>query len=349
MRVVVANTQIPFVSGGAESHADNLVQALRRGGHQAELVTLPFKWYPAEVLLDQILMARLVSLDESTGEPVDRLIGLRFPAYLIPHPNKVLWVIHQYRTAYELWDHPDFGDLFQQIGARSVRDAIAQADRQYIPEARAVFANSANVASRMRHFCDVESKPLYHPPPHAEELYCKPAEGFLFFPSRVNAIKRQSLVIRALSHCKQDVKVFFAGAFESTYIEKELKALSVELGVSHRVRWLGSITEMEKLDFYARCLGVVFPPYDEDYGYVTLEAMLASKPVVTTQDAGGPLEFVEHEVTGLVAEPEPVALAQSMDTLWSDFSRAARWGRDGREAYLSRGISWDHVVSTLLA
>ena len=39
-------------------------------------------------------------------------------------------------------------------------------------------------------------------------------------------------------------------------------------------------------------LGVIFPPLDEDYGYVTLEAMLAAKPVITCTDSGGPLEFV---------------------------------------------------------
>ena len=48
------------------------------------------------------------------------------------------------------------------------------------------------------------------------------------------------------------------------------------------------ISDEEKLRLYANCLGVIYPPLDEDYGYITLEAMLAQKPVVTTRDAGGP-------------------------------------------------------------
>ncbi len=349
MRTVVATVQVPFMRGGAETHAENLVLALRDFGHEAELVALPFKWYPASALLDQIALARLVDLTESNGRPIDRLIGLKFPAYLIPHPSKVIWLLHQHRTAYDLWDHPKFGDLILQNEGRAVRDAVQKADETYIREARAVYANSRNVADRLRRYCGIESAPLYHPPNEAERYYCADAQPYLFFPSRITPPKRQSLVIEALAHCRQETKVVFAGAPESPAVQEELAQLAKKLAVTDHIEWLGMISEEEKRKRYAHSLGVVYPPLDEDYGYITLEAMLASKPVITTTDAGGPLEFVSHEATGLVAEPRPEALAAAIDELYGDFARAARWGASGRERYESLGVSWAKVVAALLS
>ena len=114
MRVVIATVQVPFVRGGAEILADQLLNALRSEGHEAEIVAVPFKWYPAERILDHMLACRLLDVTESTGTPIDRLIGLKFPAYFMPHPHKVLWLLHQHRTAYDLWDHP-LSDLSRNI------------------------------------------------------------------------------------------------------------------------------------------------------------------------------------------------------------------------------------------
>src|SRR5216117_1742549 len=208
MRILIATVQVPFIRGGAEVHAEGLRDALRAAGHEAEIIAVPFKWYPPERIVDHMLACRLLDVTEVMGTPVDLLIGLRFPAYLIPHPNKVLWILHQHRTAYELWDHP-LGDLITWPDGVLVRDAIRQADRQLIPEAKAVFASSANVARRLKEFCDLEATPLYHPPPSAERFYCGPAEDYLFFPSRLTRLKRQSLVIEALTQTEQAVRVKF--------------------------------------------------------------------------------------------------------------------------------------------
>lgn len=349
MRIAVVSNQVPFIYGGAEVHAANLIAALQRSGHHAELVTLPFKWYPAMTLVDHITMSRLVDLTESNGLSIDRVIALKFPAYLVPHPNKVLWILHQYRTAYDLWDHPEFGDLIHDPYGAIVRDVIRNSDQKYIPEARAVYANSSNVAERLKRYCGLDSQPLYHPPSQAERFFNRSPQPFLFFPSRINRLKRQSLVIEALAHCRQPVKVVFAGTAESPELMSELEVSANKLDVANRIEWRGFISDETKLELYADCLGVVYPPVDEDYGYITLEAMLAQKPVITTTDAGGPLEFIENNVNGLVAEPTPKALAAAMDELWSDFSRATRWGNSGKEMYESHRISWDNVVEVLLS
>ena len=347
MRIVIATVQIPFVSGGAESHAAGLKAALEREGHEAEIVTVPFNPAVPERIADQMLACRLLDLTEIHGTRVDRLIGLKFPAYLIPHPNKVIWVLHQHRAAYDLWDYP-FEELSASPRGVIVREAIRRAD-QLLAEARMVFANSKNIANRLGHFCGINATPLYHPPPHAEDFFCAEAADYFFFPSRLSASKRQSLILEALALTREKVKVRFAGVADSVEYGKRLKELAAKLGVETRVEWLGSITEEEKIENYARSLAVIFPPVDEDYGYITLEAMLSSKAVVTCDDSGGPLEFVSPQKTGLVTKPNPAALAEALDELWRDRTLAAKLGRAGHEAYERLGLSWSEVVKKLLA
>lgn len=349
MRILIVTTHVPFIRGGAELLAEGLRDALCAAGHEAELVNVPFKWYPPEKILDHMLACRLLDLTEVAGTPVDLLICLKFPAYLIPHPNKVLWILHQHRTAYELWDHPVLGDLIFSPNGVAVRDAIRQADRQIIPEAKSLFALSGNVAKRLRDFCGIDGEPLYPPPPHAERFYSAAASDYLFFPSRLTQPKRQSLVLEALQKTRQDVRVHFAGSADNPSYAAELESLAGKLGIASRVEWLGMISEEEKLRQYAHARGVVFPPIDEDYGYVTLEAMLAAKPVLTCTDSGGALEFVRDKETGLIAEPTPESLAQAMDELWMDGERAKAWGENGHELYRELDISWSKIIEKLLA
>lgn len=349
MRIAVANVQVPFVHGGAEVHADNLVRQLRARGFETELITIPFKWYPPERLIESIAIARMMDLSEANGVRIDRLIGLKFPIYLAPHPDKVLWILHQYRSAYDLWDHPDHGDLINLPTGQAVRAAVHYADRRFIPEASAVYANSRNVAQRLGHYNGIAAKPLYHPPAEAEHFHCVDAEDYLFFPSRITPLKRQCLVIDALALCKEPVRVVFAGAAEVPSYMTLLQQRCRETALGERAVFTGFTSHAEKLDFYARSLGVVYPPVDEDYGYVTLEAMLSSKPVITTLDSGGPLEFVEHERTGLICSPDAASLAESMDEIWRNRPIARRMGQAARDFYDALGITWDRVVETLTA
>ena len=58
MRIAVCRPQVPFVYGGAELVADQLVNELRLRGHEAELVVVPFTWYPGTRVLDQAFLWR---------------------------------------------------------------------------------------------------------------------------------------------------------------------------------------------------------------------------------------------------------------------------------------------------
>lgn len=347
MRIIIATTQAPFIYGGAEILAAQLCQALQSAGHEAEIVAIPFQAYPPERILDTMLICRLLELSSFNGQKIDRLIGLKFPAYLIPHPCKVLWLLHQHRQAYDLWgDRYDGLDLNPK--GLQVRESIMRADNQVCAESRAIFAISQNVIKRLKTYNNVEGTSVYHPPQDADSFYCQAEEGYFFFPSRINEIKRQELVVEALAKTENPVKVLFAGQPEGN-IEEILQAKMEELGVSDRAIFLGKITQKQKIEYYAKSLAVIYPPFDEDYGYVTLEGMLASKPVITCKDSGGPLEFILHRETGLIVEPTATALAAAMDEIWENRSWAEQLGKSASEYYQALDISWSNVLNKLLA
>ena len=347
MRIIVATVQVPFVRGGAEVHAEGLRDALQREGHEAEIVAVPFKWYPSSRILDSMLACRLLDLTESAGNKIDRLIALKFPAYLIPHPNKTLWILHQHRAACDMWDSK-LGDLIDSPEGVMVRSAIMNADKNLIPEARALYANSFNVSARLKKYCNIDAQPLYHPPLNADKFYCAPAQDYLYFPSRLWPVKRQSLVLEALAKTRESVMVYFSGVADNNVYEQELKYIAKKLGVAKKVKWLGFVTEEDKIELYAKALAVIYPPVDEDYGYVTLEAMLSSKPVITCTDSGGTLEFVRDRETGLITGPQADLLGKAMDELWQNRHAAKAWGEAGRKYYEHANITWKNVVGKLL-
>ena len=103
----------------------------------------------------------------------------------------------------------------------------------------------------------------------------------------------------------------------------------------------------EKLKLYANARAVLFIPRDEDYGYITLEAMAAGKAVITAKDSGGPLEFVDDQTSGLVVDPTPQAVAQAIDRVAEDPDLAVRCGGRGKKKLVEMNINWEHVVEEL--
>lgn len=343
--VLICTTQVPFTTGGAESHVEGLRRALVQAGYNAEVVALPFKWYPPSEIMRGALAWRLLDLTEANGKPVDLVIGMKFPAYLVAHPRKVLWIMHQYRAAYNLWNTP-FDDLSSYPDGAQVREWIRQADNRLIPSARKVFANSKTVAERLRRYNNIESEPLYHPPPRAETLKTGEQGDYIFYPSRLEPQKRQELLIEAAQFLKTPAKIILAGGSRDP---KHYESLIKKYGVGDRVCLRGFVPESEMIDLYANALGVCYLPFDEDYGYVTIEGMLSGKPVVVASDGGGATEFIEHEREGLIVDPEPQTIAACIDSLWSDRERARAMGERGREKIKAMNLSWERVVETLVS
>src|ERR1051326_529092 len=343
--ILICTTQVPFTKGGAESHVAGLQRALVAAGYRAEVVAFPFQWYPPTEIMRGAMAWRMLDLTAANGMPVDLMIGMKFPAYLAAHPNKVLWILHQHRSAYNLWG-TQFDDLSMDPEGVRVREWIHHCDRRFIPEAKKVFANSKIVAERLLRYNDIESEPLYHPPPRAGALHPGEYGDYVFYPSRLEPQKRQELLIEAARHFRTGAQIVLAGSSQD---QKHYESLIARHGVRDRVCLKGFVSEPEIIELYANSLGVCYLPFDEDYGYVTLEGMLSAKPVIVPSDGGGAAEFIEHEENGLIVDPEPPAIAEALDKLYSDRPRARRMGERGHDELLAMDLSWENVVSKIVS
>jgi glycosyltransferase involved in cell wall biosynthesis len=339
--VLVCEAQVPFVHGGAEVHVRQLVSELRARGYATELVSVPFKWYPKEEILPHAAAWRLLDLSESNGRPVDLVIGTKFPSYFARHPNKVAWLIHQYRAAYELCgtEYSDFAHTELDVG---LREKLTQLDSQMLGECRALFTNARNTASRLAKFNGLVAEPLYHPPKLASRLVGGPYTDYVLSVGRLESVKRADLIIAAMARVSSNIRLIVAG--DGTQ-RQNAERTAEHAGVADRVTFLGNVGDDQLLDLYARALAVVYPPYDEDFGYVTLEAFLARKPVITCVDSGGPNEFVVDDVNGFVCAPNPEELAAAVNRLAANPAKAAALGDAGRE--VAAKITWDGVIEKL--
>lgn len=339
-KIVVTHAQVPFGMGGAELHVQNLTAQLRKHGFDAELVQLPYKWYPPESLYDNLLMWRLLDLKEINEEKIDLVIGTKFPSYGLEHPNKIAWVIHQFRQAYDLYDSP-YGLAHAENGAQ-IREIVANYDAKVLKECRNLFANSKTVAARMKKYNDLDAQALYHPPALAGRYACHAFENYILSVGRLDKLKRNDLLIRALAYCDQKITLKIAGRGSE---QKPLEKLAKSLGVSDRVQFLGFVKDEDLIDLYANARMVYYAPVDEDYGYITLEAFLSGKPVLTCQDAGGVLEFVKEDATGFVCEPDAKAVGACIDKNFEQVSRLRELGQEGYQKV--KKISWEYVVGRL--
>lgn len=340
--VLVCEAQVPFVQGGAEYHVRELVRQLRAHGYPTELVSVPFKWYPKDEILANAAAWRLLDLSESNGRPIDLLIATKFPTYFARHPNKVAWLIHQHRAAYELAGTV-FSDFAHVEADVALRDRLIALDTQMLGECRRVFANARNTADRARRYNGVTAEALYHPPRLADRLTAGPYGDYILSVGRLEAVKRVDLAIRALALVPGRLRLVVAG----TGTQRDaFVALAGSLGVSDRVHFEGEVDDGTLLRLYAGARAVVFPPFDEDFGYVTLEAFLSRKAVVTTTDAGGPTEFVRDGINGFVCAPAPEALAEAFARLDDDPALAASLGDAGHAT--ASTITWTGVIEALV-
>ncbi len=337
-RVLVCTAQVPFASGGAERHAEGLVREIVAFGHEAELVRLPFKWYPRAEILTSALAWRLLDLSEADGKRVDLVIPMKFPSYLVRHENKVVWLIHQFRQAYDRFGTAE-SDFTASPEDTRWRELIAASDRTGLMEARKIFTNARNTADRLARFNGIEAEALYHPPPLAGRYRTEASQGFALAAGRLDAWKRMDLAIGAAAAGKFRLVIAGDGADRA-----RLEALARKSGAD--VRFAGRVSDDELLGLYATSSVVIFPPADEDYGYIALEAFLSKKPVVTCTDSGGPLEFVIDGENGRVVAPDAAALAEATGALLADPETSREFGERGFERV--REIRWENAVRALL-
>jgi glycosyltransferase involved in cell wall biosynthesis len=258
----------------------------------------------------------------------------------VRHPNKVVWLLHQFRQAYEL-DRTELGQFGESAEERATRRAVHRLDKVALGEAKKVFATSRNVADRLQRSTGIEAEVMPHPPqelPYRTESY----DDFVLSVGRLDRAKRHELLLDALA-ADGSLRCVIVGDGPD---RERLEEVSRRLGLDGRARFTGRVDDEELAELYGRCLAVYYAPVDEDFGMVPYEAFLSEKPVVTTTDAGGPLEIVTDRRTGLVCEPQAAALAQACSWLREHVDDAKEWGRAGKE--IARRVSWDETIERLL-
>ena len=341
MRIAVCRPQVPFARGGAEIFTDRLVDELRARGHDADLVSVPFKWYPGTRVLTQAFLWRMLDLEEADGQRIDLVVATKFPSYVVRHPEKRVWLVHQFRQAYEL-DGTELGQFGDSPDDRAIRRKVQALDRVALGEASGLFAISQNVANRVETSTGLAAEVLPHPP-QALEYRCENYGEFVLSVNRLDRAKRIDLLIEAAAS-DSSLEIVIAGEGPD---RERLERLARERGLNGRARFTGRIGESELADLYARCLAVYYAPVDEDYGMVPLEAFLSEKPVLTTTDAGGPLEVVSDGSTGLVVTPDVAEIARALGWLREHRDEAATYGRAGKA--IATEVTWDRAIGRLLA
>src|SRR5436190_11719480 len=196
MKIAVCRPQVPFSRGGAEIFTDELVRQLRERGHEAEIVSVPFKWYPGRRVLTQAFVWRLLDLTEANGRRIDLVVATKFPSYCVRHPNKVVWLLHQFRQAYEL-DRTELGQFDDSPEERATRRAVQRLDRVALGEARRVFATSRNVAERLERSTGIAAEVMPHPPQELD-YRCDEYGDFVLSVGRLDRAKRIDLILYAL-------------------------------------------------------------------------------------------------------------------------------------------------------
>ena len=324
--------------------ARSLVQALREAGHAAEIVVTPQNRFGRQA--SAYLATWLTDVGSAEGAPIDQVISLRFPSYAVRHPRHVCWLNHTMREYYDLWDRFSGGlgpgGLFK---ARIRRVAIHAADRYLLTRnVSRLFVQSRTIQRRLAMWPELRSDVLYPPAPQ-RPYRCDEYGEYVFMVSRLTALKRADLLVQALGQPEAaGIRAVLAGDGEE---RDRLTALVARLGLSDRVTLAGRITEPQLLDHLARCRVVCFPPFEEDYGFVTAEAFAARKAVVTCRDSGGPAELVEDGVSGFVCDPTPESLSAALRRVMDDTALAERMGAAALAA--ASKLNWVDTMRQLTA
>lgn len=344
MKVLVVNNMAPFIWGGAEELARNLVIHLAAAGHEAELLRIPFQWEPATVIPSQMLMVRALELWN-----VDHVIALKFPAYLVRHRSKSLWLIHQYRQAYDLFDIGHTNLPAGEVGT-GLREMIKAADDQCFAECRSIHTISPQISERLLLYNGRSAAPLPAPLNDPENFPGGEFGDYVFVGGRVNAMKRQHLMIEALAQTDRGMGLVVAGPPDGPDDASRLVDLVARLGLEDRVKLdLRFLPRSTYAAYLNNAAAVAYLPFMEDsIGYVSIEGACAGKPLITTIDSGGVLDLVSDEETGWVAQPDATALADVLRRVFADLATAKGYGAAARRRWNAMGITWERTVQALL-
>ncbi len=341
--IVVVGAQVPFVKGGAELLNDSLISEINKlEGFTAELIQLPFKWYPEEQMLNDIMAWRLQDLSEANGKKIDLVIATKFPTYAVKHDNKILWLVHQHRTMYDL-ENTDYDSWRFQENSKEIRKKIKDLDNQFFAECKKIYTIADTVSDRLKKYNHFEADALLPPPAIADRIITGEYSDYILYVGRLDPMKRVDLFIEALSKSSSAKGLIAGRGSEYNRLEKLIKKHSLE----ERCKLLGFVSDEELIDYLANARAIYYGPIDEDYGYATVEAFLARKPVVTTEDSGEVAALVRKTGSGFISKSNADSVAEVLDKIFhlSD-SELKEMSINGFE--FAKKIQWEEVIQKLV-
>lgn len=345
MKIMIVNNMVPYIHGGAEELANYLVMHLKHLGHDVRLCRIPFRYDPPEQILDEMVACKFMRIAE-----VDLVIAMKFPAYLIPHPNKVLWLVHQYRQAYDMWESGD-SNIPASLAGQELRNCIVQADSECFRSTNRLCTISPITQKRLKKFNGFDSELLRTPINGPEDFKQGEYGDYVFCGGRINSTKRQHLLVEAMLHSRSSAKLVIAGPADTQADSVRLAKLVEKNGLSDRVRLdIGFHSRQKVSALVSNSLAAAYLPIDEDsLGYVSMEANQAGKAVLTSTDSGGLLDLVSDEESGWVREPTAKQIGRTIDTIFENRNRTIEMGVAARERWLKMGITWERTVERLVA
>ncbi len=379
---IVGPSPVPFTVGGVENLLWGMCEWMNQNTeHQVELIKLPSREYDMWSLIETYESFYNLNLDY-----FDIVISTKYPAWMVKHKNHICYLQHRLRGLYDTYhftnlpqttkrgnphidrildyiktnkENSDLNEFFCML--KDLKNNSSNIPKEYLDfpspfireiihyldscalnknRIRKFLCISNTVKQRLEYFpenCEVSA---VHHPSNLKE-FSRGEYEYLFVVSRLDGPKRLDLLIEAMKYVKNDIKLYIAGTGPQ---EELLKSMAKD---DKRIEFLGFVTDKEVEEYYKNSLVIPYFPYDEDYGLITIEAMMHAKPVITTVDAGGPTEFVRNNETGFIVKTTPKDVAKKIEYFANNKEEAKRMGLNAFN--LASKITWENVCTQILS
>ncbi|HAR95684.1 MAG TPA: hypothetical protein DCR97_06950 [Deltaproteobacteria bacterium] len=157
MKILIVHTMTPFQRTETDELAARLEKALIIAGHESEALRIPFQWEPPDRITSQMLMVRAFELWN-----VDHVIAMGFPAFLIRHPKKTLWVLG-YEHGHDLIDGNGVVNRPPDGEASELRMLIRNAENESFRESRRILVGAETTRQYLLEHNQVDAKVLVPP------------------------------------------------------------------------------------------------------------------------------------------------------------------------------------------
>lgn len=363
-----------ITTGGLGVHVTELAAGLERRGHEMHVITRRSEGQNDYDLIDGVHYHRIDhGLSENFVECMDfmcKAIAHKFHEVTSMIGKFELVHAHDWLTANAMkyiMDGFNTPGVLTMHSTEYGRDGNVFFDgfAQWIRDAEEAGCHNATSIISVSHFLADEVRRIYGMPEgkihiipngvsyHAFDGYVDPAEvkgrygiapmaPTVFSPGRMTLQKGFDMLVEAVPMVLAyypETKFIIGGAGPE---RDNVVRKAHEIGVAGSIVFLENVPRWQYIDLMRAIDIVALPSLNEPFGLVALEAWAAGKPVVATL-AGGPREFIWHDVNGFLVETNPGGLAHGIGSLLADHDHCRALGLNGRKA-VEEKYNWDTIA-----